>query len=349
MGMLNVTELLVAEVANRVRVNYAVAFGGVDCEHLQLATRGARSALARIATSDALYHNVEHTVHVTLVGLQILLGKQILDGDVTPRDWLTTSIALLCHDIGYVRGACANDAPERVATGRGPQTTWLAEGASDAALMPLHVDRGKLYVHEQYAQADTLLDIAAIQSCIERTRFPVPKDPWYALTGDYPGLVRGADLIGQLSDPRYLNKLAALFFEFEENGYNATTGYRKPGDLLTAYPAFFDCHVAPYVTESVRYLQQTRDGREMVGSLYRNLDLARRPAPARAAARPARPAAPRRRPPPAPRRPGGARAVVAVGRRIDRGRCPRPRRSPFHHRRGRARGLRPSRTPRRDR
>ncbi len=285
MGMLNVTDLLAAEVANRLSANYAVSFGGADREHLRLATRTARSALARIATSDALYHNVEHTVHVTLVGLQILLGKQILDGDVVPGDWLATSIALLCHDIGYVRGACTNDTAERVATGVGSQTTWLAEGASDAALMPLHVNRGKRHVHEQYAQSEALLDIQVVQDCIERTRFPVPDDPWYARTADYPGLVRGADLIGQLSDPRYLSKLAAVFYEFEEIGYNATTGYRKPGDLLPAYPAFFERHVAPFLGDSIRYLQQTREGREMVCSLHRNLDLARQPAPSMAFAR----------------------------------------------------------------
>lgn len=282
--MLNVTELLAAEVANRLSANYAVSFGAADHGHLQLATRTAQAAFARIATSDALYHNVEHTAHVTLVGLQILLGRQILEGDVTPSDWLVTTVALLCHDIGYVRGVCTNDGSERVGTGLGSQTTWLPPGASDAALMPLHVDRGKRYVQEQYPQSEGLLDVQRVQACIERTRFPVPDDHWYRQTGDYPGLVRSADLIGQLSDPRYLHKLAAVFYEFEEIGYNATTGYRKPGDLVQAYPTFFERHVAPYTGDALRYLEQTREGREMIDSLYRNLELARQPSAALAVA-----------------------------------------------------------------
>jgi len=273
--MLNVTQLLAEEVANRLGANFAVSFGGADTGHLALATRISRDALQRIGTSDALYHNVEHTVYVTLVGLQILLGKQILEGDVSPDEWLNVVVALSCHDIGYVRRICLGDQAERVATGVSNHTTRLGEGDSDAVLMPIHVDRGKRYVAENYLHGEAMIDVAMVQSCIERTRFPVPNETLYLQTGDYPGLVRGADLIGQLSDPRYLHKLAAVFYEFEEIGFNSNTGYQKPGDLLEAYPAFFERNVAPFIPESVRYLEQTKDGREILGSLYRNLEQAR--------------------------------------------------------------------------
>ncbi|HBB33823.1 MAG TPA: metal-dependent phosphohydrolase, partial [Cyanobacteria bacterium UBA9273] len=56
--------------------------------------------------SDALYHNVEHTILVTLVGQEILRGKHIRDGGVSCEDWLHFIISLLCHDIGYVKGVC---------------------------------------------------------------------------------------------------------------------------------------------------------------------------------------------------------------------------------------------------
>ena len=275
--MLNITEMLAAEVANRLGSNYAVMFGGADSGHLSAAAHIAHRALSSIATSDALYHNVEHSVYVTVVGMQILLGRQILDADVSRDDWLNVIAALLCHDIGYVRGICASDGGDRLATGIGSQSVRLAAGSSDAALMPLHVDRGKRYVSEQFAVSQSLVDTTAVQACIERTRFPVPDDPSYQETGDYPGLVRGADLIGQLSDPRYLHKLSAVFFEFEEIGFNRQTGYRKPGDLLSSYPVFFERNVAPFIVDTERYLQQTKDGREILTSLYRNLDLARQP------------------------------------------------------------------------
>jgi len=182
----------------------------------------------------------------------------------------------VCHDIGYVRGICGNDDGERLANGVGNQSTRIAVRRSDAALMPIHVDRGKRFVEEYFHDLE-LVDVPAIQACIERTRFPVPIAPWYQRNDDYPGLVRGADLIGQLSDPRYLHKLAAIYYEFEEVDFNKAMGYQMPGDLLEAYPIFFEKSVDPYIADSVRLLETTVDGREIIDNLYTNLDDARQP------------------------------------------------------------------------
>lgn len=274
--MLNVTQLLTGEVANRIDAAFGAMFGDADRDHAQIAKDAAATALGHIATSDALYHNVEHTVHVTIVGLEILHAKQARELSVTPGDWLNTVVAMLCHDIGYVRGICEADDGERLANGIGSQSTRIAIERSDAALMPIHVDRGKRYVEEYFGNCP-LIDILAVQACIERTRFPVPPDPWYQQNGDYPGLVRGADLIGQLSDPRYLNKLSAIFYEFEEVGFNEGMGYRMPGDLLEAYPIFFEKSVDPYITDSLALLETTVAGRAIIENLYQNLNCARRP------------------------------------------------------------------------
>jgi hypothetical protein len=48
----------------------------------------AQLALENIATSDAAYHDVNHTIMVTLVGQEILRGRHISVGGVSPRDWL---------------------------------------------------------------------------------------------------------------------------------------------------------------------------------------------------------------------------------------------------------------------
>jgi hypothetical protein len=60
----------------------------------------AQIALENIATSDAAYHDVNHTIMVTLVGQDILRGRFISIGGVTPRDWVQFIISLLCRDIG---------------------------------------------------------------------------------------------------------------------------------------------------------------------------------------------------------------------------------------------------------
>jgi hypothetical protein len=43
-------------------------------------------ALETIANRDALYHNVEHTILVTLVGQEVLRGKHMREGGVSSED-----------------------------------------------------------------------------------------------------------------------------------------------------------------------------------------------------------------------------------------------------------------------
>ncbi|GAC1457213.1 MAG: hypothetical protein NVS2B14_01580 [Chamaesiphon sp.] len=77
--------------------------------------------MENIANSDALYHNVEHSILMTIVGQELLRGKHIREGGVSCEDWLHFIISLVCHDIGYVKGVCREDreADRLYATGTG--------------------------------------------------------------------------------------------------------------------------------------------------------------------------------------------------------------------------------------
>ena len=94
----------------------------------------AQLALENIATSDAAYHDVDHTIMVTLVGQEILRGRHISVGGVTPRDWLHFIVSLLCHDIRYVRGICCGDGDSSYVTNLAADKVSLPEGATDGSL-----------------------------------------------------------------------------------------------------------------------------------------------------------------------------------------------------------------------
>jgi hypothetical protein len=227
-------------------------------------------ALENIANSNALYHDVEHTIHVTLVGQEILRGKQIREGRVSARDWLHLVTSLVCHDIGYVNGICRGDREGACATGKDDEVIELAPGATDASLSPYHVDRGKLFVRERFG-GHALIDIEVIQRNIEPTRFPVPGGEDSRPVEGFPGLVRAADLIGQLADPRYLQKIPALFHEFAETGVNERLGYRDPGELRRQYPRFYWSGVYPYIQDSLRHLSLTQRGQQVRARLFANV------------------------------------------------------------------------------
>jgi hypothetical protein len=137
-------------------------------------------------------------------------------------------------------------------------------------LTPYHVDRGKLFIEERFG-GNINIDAEEIKCNIELTRFPVPSDEDHQDRVNCPGLVRAADLIGQLSDPRYLKKISALFYEFEETGVSKALGYRHPGDLRHNYSKFYWNGVYPYIKDALRYLELTLEGKQIMANLYANV------------------------------------------------------------------------------
>lgn len=270
--MFNATEILIDAFVNRIREGYQRTYGCFKTDYQDIIAWAGSMALENIANSDALYHNVEHSILVTLVGQEILRGKQIREGGVSSEDWLHFIISLVCHDIGYVKGVCRQDREEQglYASGRNGEMVALAPGASDASLTDYHVDRAKLFIDERFG-VHKLIDAEVIKKNIELTRFPVPEADDHQETESFSGLVRAADLIGQLSDPRYLKKITSLFYEFEETGMNKKLKYKTPADLRKNYAKFYWNGVYPYIQDGLRYLSLTQQGKQIIANLYSNV------------------------------------------------------------------------------
>ncbi len=267
--MINLQRLVIDRFAEELEWAYRQSYG----DRLPLLGRTAawcgKLALENISNSDALYHNVDHTVMVAMVGQAILQGKHLCEGGVSPQDWLHFTIALLCHDIGFVRGVCRRDNGNLIATGQDDERVELAPGSTDAALAPYHVDRAKLFVRERFSQPLFIeIDVDAINEFIELTRFPIPDEPYYQNTDSYGGLVRAADFVGQLGDPNYLRKLPALYYELEEIDSRAKIGYKSLEDMRTNYARFYWDVVSPYIQEALRYLRVTQEGKQWVANLH---------------------------------------------------------------------------------
>jgi hypothetical protein len=246
-------------------------FGSSQAGLGDIVPSAARIALECIGNSDALYHNVEHTLLVTLAGHDILRGRA-LHNHMTADDYAHIIIACLLHDIGYVRGLFKeDDADGFVIDSTGSKVT-LPRGSSDAGLMPHHVDRSKLYVMTRI-EGIALLDRQRIARAIEGTRFPPGVD---RERDEEASIVRAADLIGQLGDPNYIKKANALYYEFEEVGMNRQLGYGSPADIVNCYPQFYWNGVAPHIQTEIRYLNMTSSGRQWIASLYGNVFRAER-------------------------------------------------------------------------
>jgi len=268
--MFNATQHVIDAFVKNIHGICKNVYGDLEPHYPGLIEWAGRMALERISNTDCLYHNVEHTILVTLVGQEILRGKQIKERSVKPRDWVITTMALLCHDIGYVRGICRDDRPGTCVIDQKGSTATLPQGVSDAYLTPYHVDRGQVFVRERFT-GHPVLDPDAICVCIEKTRFPTRHEDHTARDDDFPSLVRAADLIGQLADPMYLCKVGALYQEFQEAGIDKKMGYHSPADLSRGYPNFFWNHVSPLIQSALSYLRLTHDGKQWVAHLYAHI------------------------------------------------------------------------------
>ena len=268
--MFNPTLIVIEAFIGELRTMYERTYGMLEPGYPGVIGFIAQLALENIATSDAAYHDVNHTIMVTL-GQEILRGRHISVGGVTPHDWLHFIASLLGHDIGYVRGICRGDRDGSYVINLAGDKVTLPEGATDASMAPYHVARYKLFVRERAAKALIHLDTAQIEANIEHTRFPVPEDEQHKPTDDFPGLVRAADLIGQLADVNYLRKQTALFNEFRETGTSNKLGYGSVADMRANYPDFFWKAVRPYIGDALRYLRVTQEGQQWIANLYANV------------------------------------------------------------------------------
>lgn len=246
-------------------------FGSSQTHLKEIVPAAARIALECIANSDALYHNVEHTLLVTLAGHDILRGRA-LHCHMTADDYAHVIIACLLHDIGYVRGLFTDDDADGFVIDSAGSKVTLPRGSSDAGLMPHHVDRSKLYVMRRI-EGIAPLDRQRIADAIEGTRFPPGADQQF---DEEASIVRAADFIGQLGDPNYIRKANALYHEFEEVGINRQLGYGSPADIVNRYPQFYWDSVAPHIQTEIRYLNMTSSGRQWIASLYANVFRAER-------------------------------------------------------------------------
>jgi hypothetical protein len=272
--LITVPELAAEALGNFLTEHLKRRFAVSHASLTELIPSVARLSLECIGNSDALYHNVEHTMLVTLVGFDIMRGRALLV-PTYPADFAHVMVACLLHDIGYVRGILSGDGPDGYVIDAEGNKAKLPRGSSDAALLPYHVDRSKLFVMDRISKIETL-DAERIARAIEFTRFPAAHEPNGNGENEEGLLVRAADLIGQLGDPHYLRKVNALYYEFEEVGMNKQLGYSSPADLTDLYPQFYWRSVSSHIQTAIRYLNVTSSGRQWIANLDSNVFRAER-------------------------------------------------------------------------
>src|SRR6266851_6160761 len=168
--MKTITAIAANKLGNFLARDFRKIFGSACDDWAERIGSAARSTIECLARSDALYHNYEHTLQVTMVGRDILHGMMVHQR-IEPEDYGHLIAACLFHDIGYVRGVLSGDTETEFIIDPDGTKIVLPRGASDAALAPYHVDRSKLFVFERFEKSP-ILDPGPVSA---RDRLP-PRD-----------------------------------------------------------------------------------------------------------------------------------------------------------------------------
>jgi hypothetical protein len=148
------------------------------------------------------YHDLRHTLEVLLATVR-MIHATILDGrKISLQGAELALMAALMHDIGYIQEECDQ--------GEGGQYTFV------------HVERSAAFF-EQYGLELGLAREDVEACCCMITTTSLSIDPQSILYRDpetelLAKLVASADLLGQLADRLYLEKLLFLYREFLEAG-----------------------------------------------------------------------------------------------------------------------------------
>jgi hypothetical protein len=83
--MFNPSSIVIEAFVDDLIEYYVNMFGNNESD-IHILVTNARNALEIIANSDAPYHDANHTMMVTSVGMEILRGKILIEGGVSAKE-----------------------------------------------------------------------------------------------------------------------------------------------------------------------------------------------------------------------------------------------------------------------
>jgi hypothetical protein len=187
------------------------------------------------------YHDLNHTMDCLLVTAKLIHGA-FLNGIVfETRDVTLGLISALMHDTGYIQAVGDN-------TGTGAKYTVSHIKRSIEFMTKYFHDHG---FPSEYAMICTnLLRCTGLDVKITDIKFQSRE---HEVLGKILGT---ADLIGQMANENYLEKLPFLYDEFKEGGVQ---GYNDAFDLMKKTPAFWEMVKVRFVLELGQVDRYLRD------------------------------------------------------------------------------------------
>jgi hypothetical protein len=167
------------------------------------------------------YHDLKHTTDTFLAMARLIHGVMLSGEQLTSEQVTLGLVCALMHDTGYIQKTDEQQGEMTLKslTDVRRSITFMDQYKSDHDLSP-----------EVFRHSSVILTCTDLSAKIAEIHFPSPE---IALLGK---LIGTADLLGQMADRTYLEKLLFLFDEFRNGG---VMGYKSELDLLRKTRDFY--------------------------------------------------------------------------------------------------------------
>jgi hypothetical protein len=160
------------------------------------------------------YHDIRHTLTVFLAMARLIHGAHLSGCKFSEKEINVGIICALMHDTGYIQRLDDN-------TGTGAKYTLIHISRSIKFIQDYYKEN--IYFHDHLNSFDAILTCTGMRIDIEKIAFS-------SVNMEIIGKILGtADLLAQMADRFYLEKLVHLFYEFEEA---RVPGFDSELDLL---------------------------------------------------------------------------------------------------------------------
>lgn len=203
---------------------------------------------------NTFYHDLRHTEDCLLEMARLIHGVSLNGCTFSKRSVNLGLIAAILHDTGYIQTV-------KDTTGTGAKYTLT------------HVERSidftrkyfklKKYPRHDYNFCENCLKCTGLDVDIKDIQFESPENKFMG------NILGTADLIGQMADSTYLQKLPCLFQEFQEGGI---TDYKTEFDLLAKSQEFWEFTQKRFLTELGNVDRYLRDHFWVRWGIDRDLD-----------------------------------------------------------------------------
>ncbi len=167
------------------------------------------------------FHNLKHTTDTFLAMARLMHGAFVAGNKLPPGDVKIGLICALMHDTGYIQ-------TDEDDVGTGGKYTLMHIGRSIIFMDKYIFDNG--IFREDFKNFSNILYCTGMDTKINEIRFESPEVKLLCK------MLGTADLLGQMADRTYLEKLLFLFYEFSEGD---VVGYESELDLLKKTKNFY--------------------------------------------------------------------------------------------------------------